>query len=66
MKEMTWCQFHQHSKSSFCVKKVQTKNVSTKKQHAKLLYNKDALKMLVKLTAGERESGRRKIIKRQD
>ncbi len=35
-----------------CAKKVQTLNLSTKKFHAKLSYEKSARKMLVKLTPG--------------
>jgi hypothetical protein len=45
-------QFHQKFLSAFAPKKVQTKNVSTKKLCAKLWYEKAARKMLVKLTPG--------------
>jgi hypothetical protein len=48
----TRSQFHQHITSSFCAKKVQTLNLSTKKLCTKLSYEKAARIMLVKLTRG--------------
>ncbi len=47
------CQFHQHSKSSFCADILaQTKNMSTKKLFVKHSCKKAAQKMLVKWTTG--------------
>jgi hypothetical protein len=39
-------QFHQHITCSFCAKKVQTLNLSTKKLRAKLSHEKAARKIL--------------------